>query len=515
MKSDEKLTAFVDLNRQFAVAANSIDTQTGFFTDFASMKTIGRPIFIIFSLICAGFLPQLQAVSPPPDGDYPGESTAEGTSALFSLTSGLDNTALGFQALYSNTIGNHNVATGARALYNNTFGNNNVANGYQAMYGNTSGSSNTAIGVEALASNTTGFQNTATGLQALSSNTTGFRNTATGHTALFFNTTGSNNTANGFQALYGYSTQSTGSDNTANGAFALGSNSTGYSNTANGANALKNNTSGSTNTASGVRALGTNTSGTQNTANGVDTLHGNTTGYRNTANGSGALFSNVAGHDNTAIGFQALSQSFGSDNVALGFNAGLNLTSGGGNVYIGYGVLGVAGENNTTRIGNVYASAASGRAVYVNADNKIGTLVSSRRFKEQIKPIDEASEAILALNPVTFHYKKEIEPNGPTMFGLIAEDVEKVDLDLVTRNEKGEAETVRYDAVNAMLLNEFLKEHRKVEQLEATVVEQRKNFESKLADEQKQIEALSAGLQKVSAQLEVSKAAPQTVLSND
>ena len=193
--------------------------------------------------------------------------------------------------------------------------------------------------------------------------------------------------------------------------------------------------------------------------------------------------------------------------------------------------LGVAGESNTTRIRNIYASVASGRAVYVNSDNKIGTLVSSRRFKDEIKPMDKASEAILALKPVTFRYKKEIEPNSGIMFGLIAEDVEKVDPDLVTRNDKGEVETVRYEAVNAMLLNEFLKEHRKVEeqsskiqQQEATITELR----STVAQQQKGLQAVTARLeqqasqiQKVSAQLaaanpshgglEVNGQAPQMV----
>jgi hypothetical protein len=197
----------------------------------------------------------------------------------------------------------------------------------------------------------------------------------------------------------------------------------------------------------------------------------------------------------------------------LGFNAGNSLTTGSGNVCIGSGVLGVANESNTTRIRNVYASAASGRAVYVNADNKIGTLVSSRRFKEDIRPMDNASETILALKPVTFHYKKEIEPNSSIMFGLIAEDVEKVDSDLVTRNEKGEAETVRYDAVNAMLLNEFLKEHRKVEEQQTTITELRKELQANATHQQKQIEALTAGLQKVSAQLEVNQHALQTALN--
>jgi len=204
----------------------------------------------------------------------------------------------------------------------------------------------------------------------------------------------------------------------------------------------------------------------------------------------------------------------GSNNVGLGFNAGNNLTIGSGNVCIGSGVLGVAGESNTTRIKNVYSSVASGRAVYVNSDNKIGTLVSSCRFKDEIRPINRASEAILALKPVTFHYKKEIEPNSAIMFGLIAEEVEQVDPDLVTRNDKGEAEAVRYDAVNAMLLNEFLKAHVKMEEQEETITQLKSVVEKQEAvnaQQQKQIEAVTTGLQKVSAQLDASKPAPQVV----
>src|SRR6266496_1359615 len=253
-------------------------------------------------------------------------------------------------------------------------------------------------------------------------------------------------------------------------------------NTAEGDNALFSLTTGTHNTAIGFNALYSNTSGSGNTAIGAGALQSNATGVQNTANGYKALFSNTTGINNTAEGFEALYYNTGSDNLGLGSNAGLNLTTGSGNVCIGQGVLGVAGESNTTRIRNVYASVASGRAVYVNSDNKIGTLVSSRRFKDEIKSMDKASKAILALKPVTFHYKKEIDPNGSIMFGLIAEEVEQVDPDLVTRNDKGEAEAVRYEAVNAMLLNEFLKEHRRVQELE------------------KQVEKLTAGLQKVSDQ---------------
>ena len=284
--------------------------------------------------------------------------------------------------------------------------------------------------------------------------------------------------------------------NTFLGDDALSNNTNGYSNTAIGADTLQANTLGHGNTATGWSALTQNTTGRDNTATGTSALYSNTTGYRNTANGESALFENVTGTNNTAIGWSALYFTTGPGNVGVGSEAGAALTTGNGNVCLGAFVHGNAGESNTTRIRNVYSSVASDRAVYVTADNKIGTLVSSRRFKEEIRPMDKASEAILALNPVTFRYKKEIESNGSIMFGLIAEDVEKADPDLVTRNEKGEAETVRYEAVNAMLLNEFLKEHETVQELK------------------KQVAELTAGLQKVTAQLELSKSAPQTVSNN-
>ena len=284
------------------------------------------------------------------------------------------------------------------------------------------------------------------------------------------------------------------------------------------------NTIGTFNAATGYAALYSNTTGSQNNASGSAALFSNTTGFNNTANGFSALALNVNGFGNTAEGFRALLRNTGSNNIGLGANAGGSLTTGSGNVCIGSGVLGIAAESNTTRIRNVYSSVASGRAVYVNSDNKIGTLVSSRRFKDEIKPMDKASKAILALKPVTFRYKKEIEPNGAIMFGLIAEEVEKVDPDLVTRNEKGESEAVRYEAVNAMLLNEFLKEHKRGMEQGATITQQRKDFEAAIAQQQKQIEALTAALQKVSAQLaaaspsrgglEASKPAPQTVLND-
>jgi hypothetical protein len=306
---------------------------------------------------------------------------------------------------------------------------------------------------------------------------------------------------------------STRHDETAIGAGALTNRFGVYrvANTANGANALYNNTSGNRNVAVGSKALFSNEAGFDNTANGTNALYTNTTGNRNVADGYNALFSNQTGNFNTAIGFRALYQNTGSNNVALGFNAGSNLTTGSGNICIGYNVVGVAGESNTTRISNIYSAVASARLVYINSDNKIGTLVSSRRFKEEIKPMDKASEAILALKPVSFHYKKDIEPNGAIMFGLIAEDVEKVNPDLVTRNDKGEPETVRYEAVNAMLLNEFLKQHRTVQEQGRKIEEQDRT----IAQHEAQIRALASQIKKVSDELAGARVSRESLSSTN
>jgi hypothetical protein len=239
-------------------------------------------------------------------------------------------------------------------------------------------------------------------------------------------------------------------------------------------------------------------------------------GSDNTAVGDGALSSNTTAGGNTAIGGDALaSNTTGNSNVALGVAAGFNATTGSNNVYIGVGMQGVAGESNACHIASIFGqTSASGAAVSINSSGKLGTITSSRRFKDDIKPMDKASEAVFALNPVTFRYKKDIDPQGIPQFGLVAEDVEKVNPDLVVLDKERKPYSVRYDQVNAMLLNEFLKEHRKVERLT-------KDFESKLAEQQKQIEALTAGLQKMSHQLaaaspsggglEASEPAPQVV----
>ena len=313
-------------------------------------------------LTCLEVTPHAQAVTPPPEGGYPGNNTAVGDNALQNLTTGINNTALGYRALHDNTVGLSNTAVGSLALRNN-------------------------IG--------------------------GDRNTATGLGALFDNESGNDNTANGFRALV------------------------------------------------------------HNRANA------------NTAIGSRALENNNGGHDN----------------IALGFRAGANFSPGSNNIYIGN--VGLTGENGTIRIGDasqtrtfiagIAGSSVTGAPVSVNDDGQLGTTPSSQRFKDEIKPMDKASEAIFALEPVTFRYKKELDPDGTTQFGLVAEELARVNPDLVVRDAGGKPYTVRYDAVNAMLLNEFLKEHRKVDELESVLAQLTARLQEQDLKVQKMSQQLAAG----------------------
>jgi uncharacterized coiled-coil protein SlyX len=318
--------------------------------------------------------------------------------------------------------------------------------------------------------------------------------------------------------------------NTAEGAFALHSLTTGGFNTAVGFLSLQGNTTGSYNTANGAVALHENDTGHSNTANGYAAIRANTTGIGNTATGAGALTFNTTGDHNTASGTSALFlNDTGNNNTAFGWRAGSLQTNGSNNIYIGAEVAGVAGESNTIHIGrNITdtfidgingATASGGAAVFVvGGAGKLGTMPSSARFKDEIKPMDKASEVILALRPVSFRYKKEVDPQRVAQFGLVAEDVEKINPDLVIRDAQGRPQTVRYEQVNAMLLNEFLKEHRKVQEQDTTIAQVKSTAakqEATIAQQQKQIEALTAGLQKVSTQLELNREAPQTVLNEN
>jgi len=393
---------------------------------------------LLLALACFGLSsPKAFGVVPAPDGGYPGGNTAEGQSALLSLTTGQYNTGIGIFSVLSLTDGNFCTGIGAGTLLANT-ADENTATGAGALFSNTTGEENTANGTFALFSNTEGNQNTAVGDNALFSNTEAGFNTATGHSALFSNTTGSSNTAIG----------------------------------------------------------------------------------------QSALFDNTTGDSNVAIGFLALSSSTGSNNIGLGAGAGFNVTSADNVICIG-----ALGDNVSNRcyIGHIRGATVGngdGINVIVDSNGQLGTSNSSRRFKKDIKPMDQTSEAILALKPVTFHYKnldtKKAE-NTP-QFGLIAEDVAEVNPDLVVLDPDGKPFTVRYDAVNAMLLNEFLKEHKKVEEQQTNIAQLNSEVASQaaiIAQQQKGMEVLTAQLkeqaaqiQKVNAQIEVSKPVTKVTVNN-
>jgi len=340
------------------------------------MKTTFRSVLAAVALLYPmAAASKANAVNPPPDGGYPNFTTAEGTNALKTLTTGAANTAVGWYSLFGDTTASFNTGVGAGTLLFNN------------------GDQNTGIGVAALLSNTTGSFNTATGLNALSSNSTGVSNTALGW---------------------------------------------------------------------------------------------------------GALLSNETGENNTAIGVRA----------------GQNIT-GNSNICIGSQVSGVQGENNAIRIGdNLGGEArcfiggiastvmAGGYPVVVNPnENQLGIMASSARFKKDIGSMDKASEAIFSLKPVTFHYKSD--DTSTPQFGLIAEDVVRVNRALITVDQEGKPFTVRYEQINAMLLNEFLKEHKKVEKLESTVATLAATVKEQAAE-----------IQKVSAQLRIGGSGPQIVANN-
>ena len=328
-------------------------------------------------------------------------------------------------------------------------------------------------------------------------------NTAAGQQAFLFLTSGLYNTAVGFLSQAG---NATANFNTAVGAGALLSN-TAEGNTATGSGALLSNTTGIENTATGESALFSSTTGDRNTAVGADALLNNTGGAFNVAAGFNALGDNTTGASNVALGPQALASNIvGSSNTGVGALAGINST-GDGNVYVGAGVIGVAGESNHTYVRNIKDTSVSG----VNSDTVtldlttglLGHLSSSRRYKENIKPMGTASEVLYRLRPVTFRYKKEVDRTQSSTFGLIAEQVAEVNPDLVACNSEGQPEGVHYEQVNAMLLNEFLKEHQTVTELKNEVAA----LTATVKDQ-------AAQLQKVTDHIGINRSAQQIVLSD-
>jgi hypothetical protein len=314
-------------------------------------------------------------------------------------------------------------------------------------------------------------------------------NTADGDRALFNITTGTANTAVGWRAL---TSDTAGSFNTGLGAGALAVNTTEDSNTAVGTAALLLNSGGTSNTAVGRTAMLNNSTGSENTAVGVAALSGCTTGGFNTAVGG------IAGAAITT----------GQSNTIIGDIAGLFVTTASNTICIAGSGINVS---NTCQIGHIRGvQTVNNDAVPVVIDSagQLGTQSSSARFKKDIKPMDQASEAVLALKPVTFHYKTD-KTNRPE-FGLIAEQVAKVNPSLVAHQD-GQIYTVRYEAVNAMLLNEFLKAHQKLEAQEATIAQ----LKSTVAQQQNGMEALTAQVQKVSAQIQVKNPVPQLTANNE
>ena len=471
------------------------------------MKTRIQSIVIAIMFLLDALLPQVRAITPAPDGCYSNYTTAEGCNALGQLAGGIANSGLGWAALLSDTSGNYNTAVGTGALALNN-ADANTAVGVAALILNTSGAENTATGAAALLYNdSTGNglanYNSAFGAHALQGNIDGISNSAFGWSALTANTTGTNNTATGYVAL---NQNTTGSLNTADGNGALYGNTEGRDNTATGTDALFSNTTGSYNTAHGDQAVYNNTTGFNNTATGYQALYSHHDGDANTADGVQALYTNQSGLDNTAVGAYALYSTTGTGNTAIGAQAGV-YTDGEGSVFIGQGVDPGGAVYNQTYIRNInHTSVSGGNADYVTVDlttGLLGHLSSSRRYKEQIKPMNHASELLYRLKPATYRYKKEIDRIQSPAFGLIAEEVAEVNPGLVACNAQGQPESVHYEMVNAMLLNEFLKEHKVVQEQGAIIARQ-----------QKQIDALIAGLQKVSAQLELNKSAPQTAQNN-
>ena len=344
----------------------------------------------------------------------------------------------------------------------------NTAGGTGALVNVTplSGHANTAFGFQALFSTTSGDQNTANGSGALYSNTTGTYNTATGHSALYYNTDGFHNVATGVQTLY---RNTTGTHNVATGSGALFNNTTGVGNVASGAAALFDNTTGDFNTGNGNSALNRNSTGNNNTAHGSEALYFNTTGNLNTASGFQALQNNIDGASNTAIGAKALKKALGTKNIGIGYQAGVTLQTGNNNIYIGN--QGAGDEFQSIRIGTaqeqtfiagINTAGVSGTAVVVDANGQLGITLSSARYKQDIAPMGTRSEKVLDLRPVTFAYKDDSK--GTTHYGLVAEQVATVYPELVTRTATGEVQTVKYQELIPMLLNELQRQRQEFQQ---------------------------------------------------
>jgi hypothetical protein len=453
------------------------------------MKTTRlRIVTALFAIASIALLPQVQAapqVIPPPDGCYPNFTTAEGCNALQFLAGGAANTGIGWYSLRSAGDSNFSTGVGAGVLTLNT-SDSNTGVGAAALLLNTTGTQSTAVGTAALVFNNAD-DNTAVGFEALNLNVAAVTNVAVGVFA------GENNDSSG---------NGTADFNTSVGGFALQANVDGTRNTAVGAGALEPMLGGDDNTAIGELAganytgtesnnicIGSATRGTVGESNAIRIGNGSTSGGITVANSSDLANAITIGPDMSTQGITILTLlGFGSVSIANG----LQTLNGASTCFVG-------GIFNQT-------PAAGSHGVVVGPNNQLAdATLSSRRFKKDIAPIDKLSEGLLSLRPVTFHWKND-NTNEPE-FGLVAEEVADVNLDWITRNPQGEVTGVRYETIPILLLNEFLKEHKKVEQQQASIAELRSTVGVLTAQLKEQAEQI----QKVSAQLEASKPGPQVV----
>jgi hypothetical protein len=321
------------------------------------------------------------------------------------------------------------------------------------------------------------------------------------------------------------------SDSTALGSDALRNNTTGINNTATGESSLQDNTTGSGNTGTGVNALLDNTAGGNNTSTGVDALFDNTTGSDNTATGYEALLDNIAGGNNTATGVTALQQNVtgvdntatgvealldnttGSSNIGIGLDAGSNLTTGDNNIDIGN--EGVAAESSTIRIGiqsvqtDTYVAGIFGTPkikkaceVVVESTGLLGCVKSSARYKRDIHDMGDASDKLMKLRPVRFRYKAD--STSIQQYGLIAEEVEKVYPELVINDADGNAETVEYQVLPAMLLNEVQKQSRQIAEKDAQIAALQRQLDA-LQKKNSEIDAMAQRLDALERQARASR----------
>lgn len=446
-------------------------------------RSLLLPLSTIASMICAGLwsLPGL-AQEAGANGNVAPNITGTGKAGHVAVWT--SSTNLGNSSIFESSAGRVGIGTTAPAALLEVNGNARV-DGNLTL----SGSILASGGVSLIWANDVLF-NFSAGLGALPPAATGPNNAAVGDSALQANTTGNNNVATGYQAMH--------------------SNTSGQTNTASGTQALYSNTTGSGNTANGYFALYTNTTGCCNVADGYNVLLSNT-GSFNTASGQAALEWNATGSFNTASGSSALTNNTtGNGNIAIGNQAGFNVSTTSNNIHVGN--QGTATDSGTIRIGTAGTQTAAFIAgirgvttgnnnaipVLIDSNGQLGTMSSSRRYKEDIKEMGDASSGLLRLRPVTFRYKKAFDDGSkPVQYGLIAEEVAEVYPDLVARSADGQIETVKYQVLDSMLLNELQKQN-------ATITAQKEQIraqEQRISAQEQQNRSLEERLARVEAAL--------------